>query len=309
MKYARVCLPILFLLTFCGVMTSAQQLTDAGPDSKTWITVQSDDGEFEIDVPQDYVYFVDHDGIMVSNGSSHYQLTNMQMLNAVVDHCLVSIERFTGTKKGLDALRDGEKAKNETKTEIKGSVPIKQTVFSTDFSYVVRQFLTVNDHVYVLTAGSRAGEQAVMRRFLDSFHVFQSTPTKLRDGVVPLSKLKITTVTVDADLSSPLPAPTKQVMPPPPKDAARTNLVLLTKTRPIYPDEARAHLTTGTAILKVTFSKDGFIPTIVVRKTLPDGLLRACVMAALRIKFLPPENDGVPRTVTKQIEYSFDIGY
>jgi hypothetical protein len=35
--------------------------------------------------------------------------------------------------------------------------------------------------------------------------------------------------------------------------------------------------------------------------------LRQCVMAALRIKFLPLEDDEVPRPVTKLMEYSFDI--
>lgn len=64
---------------------------------------------------------------------------------------------------------------------------------------------------------------------------------------------------------------------------------------------------TGTIRVRLTFAKDGFVSKIVVLKSLPEGLLRQSLFAALRIKFLPKMKDGSPETVIKMVEYKFDI--
>jgi hypothetical protein len=169
----------------------------------------------------------------------------------------------------------------------------------------------LNGHVYVLTAASRDGEHAAIRRFLDSVKLFSPKPASLRDGVLPFSKLKAVTVTVGADLNGDLskPASVKRITNPPADDPTHKKLTLLIKPRAAYTDRARQRDTEGSAILKTTFSEKGFVPNLTVMRALPNGLLRQCVMAALRIKFLPPEDDGVPRAVTKLIEYGFNIYY
>jgi hypothetical protein len=52
---------------------------------------------------------------------------------------------------------------------------------------------------------------------------------------------------------------------------------------------------------------NGSIPDITVLKTLPEGLLRQAVFAALRTKFIPKEKDGLPIATKSTFEFGFHI--
>ncbi|MEO7660657.1 MAG: energy transducer TonB, partial [Pyrinomonadaceae bacterium] len=96
--------------------------------------------------------------------------------------------------------------------------------------------------------------------------------------------------------------------PPPPKPVGVTQAVkIISKPRPGYTDPARTANIQGTVILRVMFLASGQIGSISSVKGLPNGLTEQAIAAARRITFEPAKRDGVPQSVTKQIEYSFSI--
>lgn len=96
--------------------------------------------------------------------------------------------------------------------------------------------------------------------------------------------------------------------PPPPARAVVTQKLAITaKPRPGYTDAARQANIQGTVILRVTFLGSGQIGGISAVKGLPNGLTEQAIAAARRISFQPQLVNGVPQSVTKQIEYTFSI--
>jgi len=84
-------------------------------------------------------------------------------------------------------------------------------------------------------------------------------------------------------------------------------LKILSKPRPGYTDEARQNNVQGTVILRVTFLSSGQVGGISAVKGLGNGLTEQAIAAAKRINFEPQKINGVPQSVTKQIEYTFSI--
>jgi len=96
--------------------------------------------------------------------------------------------------------------------------------------------------------------------------------------------------------------------PPPPKRSTVTqNFAITSKPRPGYTDAARTANIQGTVILRVTFLGSGQIGSVSAVKGLPNGLTEQAIAAARRISFTPKTVDGVPQSVTKQVEYTFSI--
>jgi len=91
------------------------------------------------------------------------------------------------------------------------------------------------------------------------------------------------------------------------KPETTVGIKILTKPRAFYTEQAKANLTQGKVVLRVTFKTDGKIGVISVISGLPDGLTEAAIEAAKKIKFEPAERDGKAITMTKPIEYTFTI--
>ena len=89
--------------------------------------------------------------------------------------------------------------------------------------------------------------------------------------------------------------------------AQTSPLQLESKPIPLYTDLARFYDITGIVRLRITFSSDGTIGSVVPLIKLPFGLTKKAVDAAKKIRFQPPIRDGQPYTVTKLVEYSFNI--
>ncbi|CAN5486772.1 hypothetical protein BH18ACI3_BH18ACI3_21430 [soil metagenome] len=281
-------------------------------DSKDkWIRVQSDNGEFSIEVPAKYKFYYNKDGIFVRESSTDYRLTNMRMLNTYNAGTLLSFEMYEAKKDALNAIynQDIYKINDNEKSVIKRSDhSIRQSVIRTDKSYLTRQYFSSKTHIYILTAITRGKETPELRRFLDSL-IFKPN---IKDGpdsnAILLSKLPVTEIDVEQKIekeSVSSPAATKP--PDKPKDENIIPVTIFSKPRASFTEQARQNRITGTIRLKITLSEDGFIPHIVVVKTLPEGLLRQALFSAIRIKFLPKENQGKPETVVVTVEYSFDI--
>jgi hypothetical protein len=84
-------------------------------------------------------------------------------------------------------------------------------------------------------------------------------------------------------------------------------IVIITKPRASYTDEARQNQVKGTITLKVTFLANGGIGEVVPLNELPFSLTEQTIAAVRKIFFLPQKNNGVNDSVIKQLQYSFSI--
>lgn len=79
------------------------------------------------------------------------------------------------------------------------------------------------------------------------------------------------------------------------------------KPKPSYTDAARQNQVVGVVVLKVILKFDGSIGSISVVSGLPNGLTEQAIAAARNIKFTPAQKDGVPVSVSVQVEYVFNL--
>ena len=106
------------------------------------------------------------------------------------------------------------------------------------------------------------------------------------------------------------PSPDRTLTETPGSDELKDNrkrLMILSKPRPAYTEEARSNNIQGTVILKVAFLGNGSIGMVQPVKSLPNGLTEQAIEAAKRIKFKPAGENGVGKTVIKSVEYTFRI--
>ncbi len=97
--------------------------------------------------------------------------------------------------------------------------------------------------------------------------------------------------------------------PPPPSRPVgpSTALRIVAKPKPGYTDEARKNSVQGTVVLRVMFLASGQIGSIATVKGLPNGLTEKAIAAARSIQFEPRKDSGIPKSVTRTIEYSFTM--
>jgi hypothetical protein len=297
------------------LMALAQWTVDAqnAPAGRVagWIRVQSDNGEFSVEVPAEYGFFADKDGFSIGGSSGEYLLREMNMLNAFQEKTLVSFESYRAPKSALDVMREIDKQSGDGKTsEIKtAEYKIKQVVFETADSYTVKRYLSSKNHIYVMTAAARGGETPAMKRYLDSlvFKPGAKAPAPALDAV-SFAALKATPIEIE---TKPAPATTpvdsRPGLPPADPNEKIAKLVIISKPRVSYTEAARQKYEQGVVAMRIAFAKEGRISKIVILRSLREGLLRQSVFAALRIKFLPQEINNGPVTVTKLVEYSFSI--
>lgn len=304
----------LIILSFCLLMlaqisTFAQDPKEDTNPKSDWVRVQSDNGEFSIEVPKNSNYFFDKEGFQTSYESISYLMKNASILNSYYDKTLLSFEVYEAKKEALRlTIKDDKNKGIYSKIDLNGNT-IEQTITKTDKFYSVRWYFFSKKFVYILTGASKA-ETPVIKKFFDSL-IFKPDTKEAIDTKIPsLSKLKITPVYF-RNLEFQKSNPDKMNVPNPgPVDKNEENLekvVVVNKARPSYVDSARMYAVQGNIRLRVELFSNGGITKIEVLKSLPQGLMRQVVFAALRIKFLPEEENGIPKSVSKIVEYSFSI--
>jgi len=96
--------------------------------------------------------------------------------------------------------------------------------------------------------------------------------------------------------------------PPKPKIVGPTTTVKITfKRRPDYTDGGRQNNITGVVRLRVEFRANGQIGSISPISGLPHGLTEQAIAAARQMRFEPALKNGVPITVVKPVEFSFNL--
>ena len=304
----RFTVPSLLLLLAASCFATLGQT----PAADGWMRVQSNDGEFSVEVPVKHRVFYNPDGFQISKNNNDMLLKNMWMLSAVTESTLISFEVYDADKRAMEALYDDDAFEKEGRkvSESKGpGLKMKEVVNRTDKYYSIRRFFSTKNHVYVLTTANRTGEVPPMRRFLDSVRIAETGSLAVADkSATRFSQLNATDIEVEYLDAAPVPRKkaVSNAKPAPPDPTVKP-FVMVRGVRPSYVDAARARDTQGRVQLKLRLADDGFIPKLTVTSSLPNGLLRQAIFASIRTKFLPKEKDGIPVMVIVTMEFSFSI--
>ena len=94
---------------------------------------------------------------------------------------------------------------------------------------------------------------------------------------------------------------------PPPAGGISQPLKITAKQKAQYTDAARQNNVQGTVTLRVTFLASGSIGSIATIKGLPYGLTEQAIAAARAMRFEPEKVNGVPRTTTRPVSFTFNI--
>lgn len=271
-----------------------------------WTRVQSDNGEFSVEVPANYVYFFDKDGFSITFANNDYRMKNMSLLNSVYQRTLLSFEVYEADKKSLQGDLEDSRAKGDYSEIESNGTKIKQIIIKTENFYSVKRYFSSKKFTYLLTAASESGETPAMKRFFDSLIFEPNAKTPSTSNGVVFSKLNAAQVNVTAAQT-----PAKQTVENEKsvkKDESNLKkLIIISKPRASYTDAARMNQVKGKIAVRAEFSADGFVHKMEILKSLPEGLLRQAVFSVLRIKFLPEEENSKAISVKKTIEYQFTI--
>ena len=306
---------ILLFCSICSVTASSQQQVTPTSDAEKWVRVQSENGEFSIEVPSKYKFYRGKVGFSITSptASAAYEISDVRMLNGYNDDTLISFEAMEAPKGALDAIygQDTYNRANISQSKIsKPGFSIRQVVQKTDNYYLVRQYFASRSDIYILTAACRTGETARIKRYLESLVFTPNAKQPVEPGTKILSSIQADEIGVEMGgkiqkRSGIKPPPIDPIAAAKIKDEKK--LVFLNKPYPTYVESAKRNKVTGRMQVRATFSADGYISHLVVVEPLSDGLLRQVLYAAIRIKYLPGEKEGKPQSVVKTIEYSFDI--
>jgi hypothetical protein len=293
----------LALLVLINLMSAAE--AQVGSTDK-WIRVQSDNGEFSIEVPDNYSFVFDRTGYFESEWPIDYLLQDVSILNAYRDEILVSFEVYRGDPDAMGPMTKAATRHNEKRRSTKfDGIPVREVIRSDDKQYFAARYFKSKGFVYVVSVASRTGVTTTAQRFLQSLRFVPESKSPAADAV-SLSKLRVTPIDFKTQNVEPYDPP-KQAPARPPAGLNDKPMVIVSRVRASYIASARNHNVTGAVRFRIRFSKDGYISTIEVLKTLPQGLLRQALFAALRLKVLPPIKDGEAIGAIRIIEYTFDI--
>jgi len=302
----------LVLLSWVALAILVCVCTASAQSTNGWMRVQSDDGEFSVEIPTEYKFFLSSDGFSIMKSSHDYGTRNMGLLTAYHDGSLLSFEIYDAERQALDAMYDRDKESDSWTSGPKlkiGDTIIKQLVWTGGSEvYAAARYFYVGGKAVVVLAASRKGLTPTITHFLDSIVLENASGMRAAVGSVNLSQLKRSDLAIEVKLEPPpnsVPAPTTVV--PPKRDDSVKGLVLLRKPNASYVPPARKQNTVGTVRLQPTLDSDGSIPHVFIRKELPNGLVRQTLFALIRMRFLPAEKDGIPMRKIVTIDYTFNI--
>jgi hypothetical protein len=291
-----------------------QEPKDAAPKEEKWIRVQNDNGEFSVEIPDEYSYFYDKEGYHISSSPNEATLSQMRVVNAYRGGTLLSFEAYKvkSPKTVIAMTLYTEESLGKFEKLNKNGFTYHQVAVKNEEYSMVRQYFISDQYFYVLTAGARGEETEAMKRFFKSVkYPVKGAPETQSEpgGVVLFSELKKTHIVLsskDATPGNKPKTPPKQG-PRPPVDPARPKIVIIAKPRAYYTDEARMSQEEGTIALRITVLPTGGFSQVDVVTQLRYGLLWQTIMAAMRMKVLPMETDGKPVPYTGIFQYGFTI--
>lgn len=304
----------LFLLLF---------VADVFAQTADWDKIQTADGEFSLKLPAGcYSHFHSPDGFVVrqqfqapnsfsiKKSVQSYHLKEMRLISCFSDRTLMNVEIYENDqpRQAVKALTDSLKIDGKEISLGDDFYGIEQTINQKD-SVFLQFFVAGKKHIYVITAATRGLPNETTKTFIESLKFLSAERRRSADQsekAISISSLK----SVEPELIDETGAPDKSNPPIVPAKEAKNastlkGIIILSKPNPSYTQAARKNKISGNVRLRLNFGADGRINQFRVMQSLPDGLLREAVIAALRIKFLPAEQSGKPRPNNKLVEYNF----
>jgi Gram-negative bacterial TonB protein C-terminal len=303
----------IYLLLAIVLFATISFAQDAKKDD--WIRIQSDDGEFSIEVPAKYGYFYDKDGVSVGDFNERYSLNEMSVFNSYTEHTLLSFESYRANPKALEILEHQNENPANSKTssvewtEAQGKdYKIRQLIFKDEKQFTVKRYFSSKNYIYLLVASSRSSATPVMKRFLDSL-IFKPNPSETPKNLKSerFTTLKSTKIEYEAKPKKQKKEKTILLSKPVESNPSVKPLVIISQERASYNQEALKNNEQGIVSLRLEFSEFGQITKISEIKTLDYGLVRMAVLAVMRMKFLSEEKDDIPASTTRTVEYSFKL--
>jgi hypothetical protein len=295
MKKIIVAFAILLFATF----SFAQ---DAKKDD--WIRVQSDDGEFSIEVPADYGYFYDKDGLLADFNNPYNQLDEMRVFNSYKEHTLISFECykvpnsiFAVNKAITEISRSDVNEGGEREEFKKDGFKITQIAKKSKNLYMIKWFIYSKHSIYMLLSASRSGETETMKHFFNSLIFKPDTKVSQISKEITFSDLKQTLIVIEEDLNRKIKTDDKKKSQP---DVSIQPFSIVFQPLPIF---TTLNSPSERAYLEMEFSEIGQITKLITFRKLKSEFLRSVQLSALRLKYLPEEKDGKPIAVKKIIKY------
>src|SRR5215207_9395152 len=233
-KYFSI-LVVLFLVTLSAY---SQDKSGSG-----WLRVQTDDGKFSVEVPDDYSYFFNKDGFGISREMTDYVVRDVSILSAYRDGTLVSFEVYRANAGALEALAAVSVPRDFKirKSKLNG-IPVREIVKSDDKSHFVSYYFRSDNHIYIVSSASRSGETSTMKRFFESLRLTEDSKMPAADAE-KLSSLTIASVSVQ--MRTPSAGPSVSPVTPTTTGPAEKPLLIVSKVRATYLDRARMNSVQG----------------------------------------------------------------
>ena len=312
---------LLILSLFLCVSAFALTAKDILNQTDEWVRVFNVNGEFSFEMPSGFVYFYDKDGFLYSprNSNATYPFKEMRMFNASSNKTVMSIEIYdvSSPKKYMNAMLEEQPVKAAKIGKSENDYLIRQVQQNSIEDYRnkkdikishITRFIASRNHLYVLTVANRGAKTAVFESFLSSakLNAAQTNPT---DNVKTVNISSLTPISIEqiAEIVPEKKDDKSPVSPNKPIKILENPVLFLSKPKPSYTDAARNAGNQGVVRLRTTLSKDGRISKVRIISDLPNGLTRNAFFAALRIKFIPQQEDDQLISITRVVEYGFNI--
>jgi hypothetical protein len=273
-----------------------------------WEILRTDNGEFSMKMPAGcYSHFYASSGITLHQTGNIYHLREMRLVSCYREGTLLDVEIYKSDhpRQAVEVLQSYTKIDGNKLSLDKGFYGLEKTVKTVN-SVFIQRFVAGKNHVYIITAATRGEPNAMMQTFFESLKFASGSKSISSDSTekyVMISALKNYTPELIYETDQP-----NKVKPPiaPKKDDSKLkNMIVLSLPQPSYTNAAQKNKVGGNVSLRLTLGADGRVNQFRVMKTLPDGLLREAVVAAMRIKYLPAELSGEPVSSNQLIEYYF----
>lgn len=302
-------------LFFSAQISVLSQATKETTDQKNdLVRIESDNGEFSIELPNNGAYFYDKDGFYLNNVMGNvYNFKEMQMLNASLDKTYMSVEvyRMPNPKNYLDVISERKNlAYSKVKSDLKDFLVYKAE-FDRSYERIKKSTENVNfeiryiaskTHFYIATVWNKGKSTPVSERFLSSIRLGSAKASN--EKIIKISAMKPVTI---EQIGGQLSKKEIEALPDNPKieNGAPGELFVLQVPQSGFNFAAANSGAKGIVRLYVTYSKEGRIDKISLVSGLPGGLNRLAFFSILRTKFLPAEKDGKPVTIERVINYDY----
>lgn len=291
---------------FLGILFCLLTSISVFAQKDEWMRVQSDNGEFSIEIPAKYNYFYSEKGV---SAITETPLNQMNLLTANHKESMLSVEFYKENKSILSELYERDKYKfdkeelKEEKFERNGTT-FKQFSRKHQDYYIVRQYFASKDYIYILTAASRNGETESIKHFVESVKFDSVKTTTIDPNLQKFSNLLSTAIEIVS--KNVKPADSKELLTP--QNATKDSLLVILKPRPSFTNAAKQNRTQGSIQLRIFCLETGFVNRIEIVSSLPNGLTWQVVSSVIRSKLLPQQEKGVVVPSKGVVEYKFSIG-